>query len=198
MAALILGYNGALDKGEEVLAPARKFGQPIADLVQPMPYVARQTILDAGMATHGWQRYWKSGFASQLNDQLIDALVEGASNFSSPLSAIAIFPLHGAVLRVAPDATAFSMRKAVWDCNAIAQWQDPSESETHIAWVRDLWSKVEPNTLGSAYINHIAGDDRPEKVRASFGGNYERLSALKRKYDPENLFRLNPNIRPAS
>jgi FAD/FMN-containing dehydrogenase len=112
------------------------------------------------------------------------------------MSAIALFPLHGAVTRVPSDATAFSVREPVWDCNAIAQWIDPSESEQHIAWTRQVWANIEPHTSGGAYVNHLAADDRPEKLRASYGSNYQRLLAVKRKYDPSNLFRFNPNIQP--
>jgi FAD/FMN-containing dehydrogenase len=97
---------------------------------------------------------------------------------------------------VPSDATAFALRRPQWDVNAIAQWMDPAESEQHIAWVREFWSRVEPLADGNAYVNHLAGDDRPEKVRASYGTNYDRLVALKRKYDPSNLFSLNPNIAP--
>ena len=196
MAAMILGYTGPIEEGERVLEPARKFGPPVADMVSVMPYTVRQTLLDEGMATHGWQRYWKSGLVPAINDQLIDSLVEGARHFSSPMSAIALFPLHGAVTRVPSDATAFSVREPVWDCNAIAQWIDPAESEQHIAWTRQVWAAIEPHTSGGAYVKHLAGDDRPEKVRASYGTNYERLLAVKRKYDPSNLFRFNPNIQP--
>jgi FAD/FMN-containing dehydrogenase len=196
LAALVLIHNGPIEEGQRILAPARTFGPPLADLVEPMPYVARQTLLDAGFAAHGVQRYWKSGYAETLSDELFDILAEGAANFSSPLSAIAIFPFHGAASRVAPDETAFALRRAQWDLNVVAQWLDPAESERHIAWGRQLWARIEPLTGGSAYINHIAGDDRPERVRASYGTNYEKLVLLKNEYDPTNLFRLNPNIRP--
>lgn len=196
VAALILIYTGDLAEGEKVLAPARAFGQPIADVVQPMPYTARQALLDEGVATHGWQRYWKSAYDTTFSDELINELVSAAENFSSPMSAIVVFRMHGQPTKVPPDATAFALRQPQWDVNAIAQWTDPAESEQHIAWVRDFWSRVEPLASGSAYVNHLAGDDRPEKIRASYGSNYERLVELKRKYDPTNLFRLNPNISP--
>ena len=196
MVAMLLSHNGPVDEGERVLAPARAFGPPVADLVQPLPYVARQTILDAGFAEHGVQRYWKSGFATQLSDELIDIVVEGAAHFSSPMSAVACYPIHGAAIRVAPEATAYALREALWDVNAVAQWLDPAESKRHIAWTRQLWAQIEPHTTGTAYTNHMAGDEQPERVRVSYGKNYERLVALKHKYDPGNFFRLNPNIKP--
>lgn len=194
--ALLLGYNGPIDEGERVLAPARRFGTPLVDLVQPMPYVARQSMLDQGNAVHGIQRYWKSGFTETISDALLDVVVEGARSFSSPMSAILIFSIHGAGTRVPVSETAVGLRGAKWDCNVLSQWVDPAESPGHIAWTRQLWGQIEPLISGSAYVNHIAGDDRPEKTRASFGANYGRLAALKQRYDPTNLFRLNPNVKP--
>jgi len=196
VAALILGYNGPIAEGEKVLAPARRFGKPVADVVGPMPYAARQRMLDEPNAIHGLQRYWRSAFTEQISDGLIDVMVEGASRFSSPMSALLFFHLHGAATRVSPTATAFAPRRAQWDFDAIGQWADGAESATHIAWVRALWTKLEPHLQGSAYVNHLAADDRPEKVRASFGENYGRLRALKAAYDPKNLFRVNANIAP--
>ena len=94
------------------------------------------------------------------------------------------------------DATAFALREPLFDLNVIAQWLEPAATDPCVAWVRERWAQVEPLTTGTAYINHIAGDDRPDRVRASYQGNYERLVALKDTYDPTNLFRLNPNIPP--
>jgi FAD/FMN-containing dehydrogenase len=197
VAALVLGYNGSIEEGEQVLAPARQFGTPLADLVQPMPYVARQAMMDEGNAVHGIHRYWKSGFTETISDELIDVLIEGARAFSSPFSAILIFNIHGAATRVPTSETAVGLRGNKWDFNVISQWTEPSESPQHIAWTRELWGRIDPMVSGSAYLNHIAGDDKPQKLRASFGDNYERLAALKRQYDPTNLFRLNPNVKPA-
>ena len=128
---------------------------------------------------------------------MIDVVVDGASSFISPLTAILFFNLHGAGSRVSTDDMAFGLRGDRWDCNVLSQWTDPAESERHIAWTRELWSRMEPLISPNAYINHLSGDDRPEKVRASYGPNYDRLVELKSKYDPTNLFRLNPNIKPA-
>jgi FAD/FMN-containing dehydrogenase len=196
--AMLPGYNGPVEAGERLFGPARRFGPPVADLVQPMPYVARQSMLDEGFAAHGLQRYWKSGYAQTLGDELIDVVVEAAGRFPSPMSAVPIFYIHGAVTRVDPAATAFALRQPQWDLNVIAQWLDASASEQPIGWVRDLWTRIEPLTTGTAYINHLAGDDRQERVRASYGRNYARLVGLKDIYDPTNMFRLNPNIPPSA
>jgi FAD/FMN-containing dehydrogenase len=195
--ALVLGYNGPIEEGEEVFGPARRFGKPLADLVSPMPYTARQTMLDEGYAEHGLHRYWRSAFTEQISDQLIDALVEGAANFSSPLSSLIFFHLHGAATRPLPTETAFAARRPQWDFDAIGQWSDGASADRHIAWLRALWTRLEPHLLGRVYTNHLAADDRPETVRASFGENYGRLREVKAIYDPTNLFRINANISPA-
>ena len=197
MVAMLLGYNGLLAEGEKVLAPARQFGKPAADLVGPMPYGARQAMLDNPNAVHGLQRYWRAAFTDRLTDAFLDTMVEGAGRFSSPLSALFLFYVHGALTRVPVGDTAFAARTAQWDFDAIGQWTDPAESAGHIAWIRALWAQLEPHSSGSVYMNHMAADDRPELVRESYGSNYPRLRQLKTAYDPTNLFRVNSNIAPA-
>jgi FAD/FMN-containing dehydrogenase len=194
--ALMLGYNGSIAEGEKIFAPARRFGQPLADLVGPMPYTARQRMLDDPNATHGLQRYWRSALTERISDELIDVLVGAAAQFSSPLSAIIFFHMHGAATRVSSTDTAFAARRAQWDFDLIGQWANAAESAMHIAWVKAVWGKLEPHVKGSAYVNHLAADDRPETVRASFGENYAKLRQVKGVYDPTNLFRLNANIAP--
>jgi FAD/FMN-containing dehydrogenase len=197
MAAMGLAYNGPIDEGERVLAPARQFGQPVADHVAPMPYGARQTLLDAPLAEHGLHRYWRSAFTEQMSDDLIKVAVDAAARFSSPLNSFLFVYLHGAVTRVPASETAFGARRPQWDFDAIGQWTEASESATHIAWVRQIWAELEPHLQGSAYINHIADDDQPEKIRASYGENHRRLREIKAVYDKGNLFRVNSNIPPA-
>jgi FAD/FMN-containing dehydrogenase len=197
MAAMLLGYNGPIEEGERVLAPARQFGHPVADTVEPMPYGVRQTLLDAPNAEHGLHRYWRAAFTEHVTDDLIKVMVEGAARFSSPLNAFFLFYMHGAVTRVPAAETAFGARKAQWDIDAIGQWTDAAESAAHIAWVKEIWAQLEPHLQGSVYVNHIAADDRPEKVRASFGENHQRLREIKAVYDKANLFRMNSNIPPA-
>ena len=194
--ALLLGYNGDLAEAERVLAPAREFGTPAMEMVGPMPYAVRQAMLDEPNAIHGLQRYWRAAFTETLSDELIDAAVAAARDFTSPMSAIIFFYLHGAATRVAPDATAFAARRPLWDFNLIGQWDDPTESDTHIGWLKQHWAGLEPHLRGDTYINHIAADDAPEKIRASYGANYARLREIKARVDPTNLFRLNPNIEP--
>jgi FAD/FMN-containing dehydrogenase len=192
--AMLLGFNGPLDEGERVLAPARQFGSPVADLVGPMPYVQRQQLID-DLGTHGVHRYWKSGFATQLSDQFIDLMVEQANAMISPLTTLGLFYVHGAAAGIAPDATAFGLRGNQWDFDIISQWTNPAEAAVHVQWTRQFWAAAEPFTTGAVYVNHIA-DDEPGRVHAAYGGNYDRLLSVKRQYDPQNLFRLNHNINP--
>jgi FAD/FMN-containing dehydrogenase len=193
IAAMLLGYNGDLDEGERVLAPARQFGSPIVDLVGPMPYVQRQALID-DLGVHGIHRYWKSGFVPEVGDDLVDLAVERANTMTSPMSLVGLFYVHGAAARVDPTATAFGLRGDQWDFSIISQWTDPSLADEQVRWTRSFWSEVEPFANG-VYVNHIAGDE-PDRVHAAFGVNYDRLLAVKRQYDPNNLFRLNHNITP--
>jgi FAD/FMN-containing dehydrogenase len=195
--ALLLGYNGDPAEGERVLAPAREFGSPIVDLIGPMTYGARQVMLDEPNAINGLHRYWRSAFVDAISDDLIGAVVDQASRFSSPLSALLFFYLHGAAARVPADSTAFSARRPMWDFDAIGQWSELTESEGHTSWVRTAWDAFAPHLGdGSGHINHLSGEERPEQIRASFGSNLARLRRLKAIYDPANTFRMNPNISP--
>ena len=195
--ALILGYNGPIEDGEKVLAPARRFGRPVADLVGPMPYRARQMMLDEPNATHGLHRYWRSAFTEQISDRVIDVLVENAASFSvSAQRPDLLLHARGRDARPADrDRVRGAPAPVGLRCHRAVDGRCPVRE--HIAWVRALWSQLEPHLEGSAYVNHLAEDDRPEKVRASFGENYGRLRQLKAVYDPTNLFRINANIAPA-
>ena len=194
--AMILGYNGPIEEGEKVLAPARQFGSPLVDLVSPMPYAVRQGLLDEPMARMGLHRYWRSAFAEGLSDTLLDMAIDAAARFTSPLNSVLFFYVHGAVVRVPAADTAFAARCPQWDIDVIGQWDNPADLDQHIRWVRGAWDQMDPLMEHRSYINHIADDDGAEKVRASYGSNFDRLRQLKTKYDPGNLFRLNPNIAP--
>jgi hypothetical protein len=110
-----------------------------------MPYRARQTMLDEPNATHGLHRYWRSAFTEQISDHVIDVLVDAAAGFSSPLSALLLFYMHGAAVRVPATETTFAARRLQWDFDAVGQWTDGARSAEHIAWVRALWSRMEPH-----------------------------------------------------
>jgi FAD/FMN-containing dehydrogenase len=194
--ALIVGYAGPIDEGEGVIAPIRRFKTPALDLVGPKPYVAYQKMFDAAVP-HGLCYYWKSHRLPPLTDDIIQVIADQSSTITSPLTSIPIFTQGGAVARVAADAMAYPHRDAAHDINIVASWQpDDPEPDRHIAWVRHFFAALEPYS-SSVYVNFIS-DDAGERVRdAAYGPvAWDRLVALKNKYDPTNLFHLNANIPP--
>ena len=195
VAVIIASYIGDLAEGERAMAPLRKFGTPLADTIAPTSYVQLNTLFDAAVPYGGVQRYWKSSFLDELGDQLLDIMVARAAKMLSPMSMVLFFHMHGAAARVDRDATAFGLRRDQWDYDAISQWNDPAETAGHIQWTRDYWTAVEPFASGEVYVNHLDAEEAT-RIRAAYSGNYERLVALKNKYDPANLFRMNQNIRP--
>jgi len=193
--AIIVAYIGDLVAGATVVAPVRKFGSPLLDTIAPTSYVELNTLFDAAVPYGGVQRYWKSSFLKELGDDLIDILIERSAKMLSPMSMVLFFHLHGAAARVDRNATAFGLRDDQWDYDVISQWTDPAESAGHIRWTREFWTAVEPFATGEVYVNHLDAEEAT-RIRAAHSHGYERLVALKNKYDPTNLFRLNQNIKP--
>lgn len=193
--ALIVCYAGGVEEGEEVVGPLREFGQPALDAIAPKPYTAHQAMLDPAFP-HGRHYYWKSSELPPLTDDAIDVIVEQCSTITSPYSSIPVFTLGGAVSRVREEESAYSNRNAAHNINIVAAWApgDP-EPDRHVEWVRGFWSAMQPHATG-VYVNFMS-DEPQERVRAAYGPEkYDRLVALKNKYDPTNLFHENQNIRP--
>ena len=193
--AVLVNYMGDIEEGERLVEPVRKFGSPVVDTIGPMSYCELNSMLDGAFPYGEVKRYWKSSFLKDLGDEVIDILVDGASAMLSPMSMVGFFHVHGAATRVGPEETAFGLREDQWDYDIISQWDDPKETDTHIQWTRDFFNRVEPFTSGGVYVNHLDADEG-DRIRGAYGNNYERLLALKNKYDPTNLFRLNQNIKP--
>jgi FAD/FMN-containing dehydrogenase len=189
-------YAGAPEDGIEVVRPLKEFGTPIVDLLEPKPYTALQSMFDLSVP-HGWHYYWKSIEVPPLTDAAIDTLVEHTFGLTSPKSYCIVFQLGGAIARVGADETAFSQRDAAHNVNINAVWtEDDPEGERHVAWAREFFSAMEPHARDRVYLNFL-GDEGADRVRQAYGERqYERLVALKRRYDPTNLFRLNQNIEP--
>jgi FAD/FMN-containing dehydrogenase len=189
-------YAGTPGDGVDLVRPLKEFGSPIADLLEPQPYVALQSMFDP-FVPHGWHRYWKSVELPSLADEAIDTLVEHASAQTSPKSYCIVFQLGGALARVGEDETAFSQRSAAFDVNINAVWdEDDPEGDRHIAWARSFFAAMEPHARNRVYVNFL-GDEGQDRVRAAYGErNYERLARLKRVYDATNFFRFNQNIQP--
>ncbi|WP_461146341.1 FAD-binding oxidoreductase [Spirosoma pulveris] len=193
--ALLAGWFGPLAEGEQYLRPLRNFGTPLADLISEVPYLQNQTIFDAA-TPHGMHRYWKSGNLPDIEDGFINVVIDQAAKQTSPFSFILFLHIKGVAARIDPARTAFGLREDQWDFDIVGQWTDPAENQMHTDWVRTFWSQVESYTKG-VYVNHLGGEDEATRVKAAYGPNYERLIALKTKYDPDNFFRLNNNITPA-
>jgi FAD/FMN-containing dehydrogenase len=188
-------YHGPIADGERLLRPLRDFGPPVADLVQPMPYTAFQQILDP-LNPPGNRVYWKSAMLRNLDDEVIETIIEHAAAPPSPLSAAIVEFYGGAANRVGVGETAYPHRDTQYALNAVATWTDPEGDAANIRWSRGLWEAVRRFSPGSVYVNFLGLDEGVDRVRAAYGPNYERLAALKAKYDPQNLFRINQNITP--
>ena len=196
MLALVPSWTGTdLDEGERVLAPLRAFGPPVADMVARVPYVAMQQMLDAA-APYGLRSYWKSHFLRALTDDAIDTFVRCAERCPSPRTFVVLEHGHGAVARVAPEATAFPIRGHPFDLVVLSLWDDPAEDARHVAWTREFYAAMQPWSAAMVYVNAL-GDDDGARVAEAYGVNYARLTRVKAQYDPANRFRRNQNIPPA-
>ena len=194
--ALIGAYNGSAADGEKAFAPVRKeLPAPILDWVGPMPFPAIQSLFDPLMPK-GLQWYWKGAYVKELSDKAIDVHLEYAAESPSELSLVHLYPIDGAVHRVGTDETAWSCRDATWSMVIAAIDPDPAKASQLKRWGRAYWDAVNPYTTGGGYVNFMMGDEGDARIKATYGGNFERLTAVKRKYDPNNLFRVNQNIKP--
>jgi FAD/FMN-containing dehydrogenase len=193
--AVIVCYAGPIEKGEQVIHPVREFRTPVLDAVGPKPYLAHQAMFDPAYP-HGRHYYWKSWRLPPLSDGAIEVIVKQAEAITSPLSAMPIFTLGGAVAQVDDDATAFTGRGAAHDINIVASWlPDDPEPESHKAWAKATWEALQPFGTG-VYVNFMS-DEPASHVQLAYGAHkYARLAALKSKYDPDNVFRFNQNISP--
>jgi FAD/FMN-containing dehydrogenase len=197
--AVVLGcYAGPIGEGEQLLAPLRKAGPLLADQLGPIPYTAMQSIVE-NFNPPGMRNYWKSDYLTQLSDDAIDLLVEEYPSVPAPQTHLIIEHMAGAVRRIGEDETAVSHRDASYNAIIVGMWAEPAEDERTIGWVRQLWEALRPFSSGGVYVNYQMGDEGEDRLRAAYGTEkYERLVALKNKYDPTNLFRLNQNITPTA
>jgi FAD/FMN-containing dehydrogenase len=196
LVGIVVCYCDSLEKGEKVLKPLKDFGLPVADLIQPMPYLKLQGMWD-DMASFGRQHYWKANCMQKLNDDIIDIIIEGFRATPSPLSSVNVEYLHGVACRIDPSATAFVLREEHYTINIISTWLNSKDTEKNIQWNHELSEAVKPFSNGKVYINYL-GNEGEERVKDAYKSNYEKLVLLKKKYDPTNFFRVNQNIRPTT
>lgn len=194
--ALDVCHSGTTAAAERELAQLRRIGKPMLDGLEPTTYVKLQCRLDENFP-HGRSYYIKSGFVPSLTPQIIDAIVSHLDTGPMPTGVVNIVHQGGAISRVRPEATAFWHRGASHSVMLIGFWDDPAQAATGMQWVKSGWSGIEPLTQGF-YVNEIAHDDSSSCVRAVYGNNYARLAALKSRFDPANLFRMNANVPPAA
>ena len=193
-------YSGDAKEGETLLQPLRELAEPVADFSGQMDYCDVQRLFDAYFPFSQDRCYWKSHYLSGLGDDLIDLLVETSATAPSPSTFSSIWNFGGATARVGPGETAFGDRSMPYMFSIDSIWSAPEDDAANIAWTREYWERLKPySDHGRIYLNFAGhGEDSDSLVRASYGANFERLTAIKRKYDPGNLFRFNQNIPPAA
>ena len=195
--AVAAAYCGPVEDGERVVQPLRELAQPVVDASGPWPWLGLQSGFDA-IFGKGELRYWKSRALAGLSEEAIAEILEFAGRRPSPLTDIAIWHHGGAMSRVGETDTAYGGRDAPFLVTAEANWTDPAQNEEAISWARALWAAMERHSTGGVYLNFPGlGEEEEALARAGYGVNFERLAALKAKYDPDNLFRMNINISPA-
>ena len=191
---IVACWAGPLEQGERAVEPIRQVAPVVAEFVGPMPYPALNSAFDE-LVPPGLQHYWKANFVTELSDEIIEAHLAHGPKVPAVSSTMHIYPINGACHRVAPDATAFAYRDANFATVIAGMWPDPTDNDANTDWVRSYYDATAPYSEEGGYINFMGGDDQ-DRIRANYRGNYERLVAVKREYDPGNLFHLNQNIKP--
>jgi FAD/FMN-containing dehydrogenase len=192
--AFVSCWAGPPDEAERVLKSLRDVAPSVAEFVGPLPYPVLNSLFDP-LLPPGLQHYWKANFVKELTDDAIAAHLAHGPKVPYVASTVHIYPINGAVHRVAPDETAFAYRDANFATVIAGMWADPADNAANTTWVRDYYDATAPLSEEGGYINFMAGDDQ-DRIRANYKGNYDRLVSVKRAYDPGNLFHLNQNIKP--
>jgi len=196
LAAIVACHCGKPAEGEAALRPIKAFGSPVLDAMGPIPYTAMNGLLDAAYPK-GALNYWKSGFLSDLTDDAIDAILAGFQQCPASMSAVLVEHMHGAATRVPVGATAFPHRQPGFNCGVLGEWADPGQTVSCTSWVRACYNGLLPFMTAGRYVNYLGDDETAEAVAGAYGPNLARLRAVKKRYDPENVFHRNQNIVPA-
>jgi FAD/FMN-containing dehydrogenase len=198
---LVIGgvYVGAAEEGMKVMQPLRELGTPLADISQPMPFSMVQTAFDALFPMGKLQSYWKAQNLADLPDKATEIIAVRANQRPSPLTLVVTFQMGGAINRVGATDTAYAERSARWMSSIDGNWENPADDAANIAWVRESFRQIAPYSTGTTYTNFTGQADEAagSLTATAYGVNMERLRRIKARYDPDNLFRLNPNIPPA-
>jgi FAD/FMN-containing dehydrogenase len=192
---VVVGFwAGPVEEGERTLQPLHDVAPVVAEHVGTMPYPALNSAFDA-LYPPGLQHYWKTSFGTELTDEAIDVHMEHGPRVPVVNSTMHLYSINGAVQRVSSEATAFAHRDVTFAINIAGMWPDPAQNEDNIRWVREYYEALAPHSKDGGYVNFMSGDDQ-DRMRASYGANYDRLVEVKRTYDPGNIFRVNQNIKP--
>jgi hypothetical protein len=191
---VVWAYSGPAEKAESIFKPIRSFKKPALDFAGAMPYPALQSMFDA-LLTPGLQWYWKGDFINDLSKEAIKKHIEFGLKSPTWMSGMHLYPVNGAASRVDKKSTAWNYRNATWSMVILGIDPDPANKDKISAWAKQYWEALHPYSAGGAYSNFMM-EEGEERVKASFGDNYARLVAIKNKYDPKNLFRVNQNIKP--
>ena len=194
--ALLACYSGSPAEGEKVVAPIKSFGKPIGDVLVRRPYAQMQMLLDATQPK-GRRYYWKSEYLPRIEPALCEKVIEHAAKIRSPYSAVILFQIEGALNRLAPDHSPAGNRDARYVLNIAGSWEGAEEDRTNIDWAREAWKDMKPFSTGGTYLNFLSEGEGPERTEAALGKGLRRLADIKAKWDPENVFRTNRNIKPA-
>ncbi len=195
LVALVVCHCGPLGAGETAAQPIKKFGTPAMDVIGPMPYSQVNAMLDAAYP-RGALNYWKSNFLSSLSDEAIRTMIDCFAKCPTPMGQLLLENFHGAVTRVGVTDTAFPHRAPGNNLLVFSEWMDPKDNNACIAWARDSYTAMQPFMGSGRYVNYLGDDEPGDPVAAAYGPNHRRLQQVKAKYDPQNFFHMNQNIRP--
>jgi hypothetical protein len=193
--AIVWCYTGSPDRADQVLEPIKTYGSPLLVGLQPMPFNVLQSAFD-GLYPTGLQWYWRADMFQEISDAAIDIHCKYGAQLPSGQSTMHLYPIDGAASRVQTEDTAFAYRNGGWAGVIVGVDPDPANAEAISRWARDYWAELHPTSAGGAYVNFLM-DEGEDRVKASYGPNFQRLSEIKGRYDPENVFHVNQNIRPA-
>lgn len=197
LAALVVCHVGSPEQAELDLAPILAYGEPLMVQVGPMPYPEINKMLDDAYP-FGSLNYWKSAFTAGLDDGLIDTAIERFTTVPSPMTAMLFEHFHGEVTRIGVSDTAVPHREPGYNLLITSVWTDPAATTENVAWTRESYEALGTHLVARRWLNYLGADEDSDGVRDAYGPNYERLTAAKRRYDPDNIFRLNQNIPPAA
>jgi FAD/FMN-containing dehydrogenase len=194
--AVVWCYTGPLDRADETMAPVREFGSPLLDGTQQVPFPALQSVFDA-LYPAGLQWYWRTDFFREISDAAIATHQEFGEALPTPHSTMHMYPIDGAAARVSSDATAFAYRDGGWSGVIVGVDPDPANAGRIKDWAVRYSEALHPTSAGGGYVNFMMAEEGSDRVRASYGQNYDRLARIKGRYDPDNFFHVNQNIPPA-